>query len=137
MNTSNAVFYHLGIAPDVLKVLETLKFVTPTPIQLQAIPIALEGKDIMGVAQTGTGKTMAFGIPIVQRLASEGGQALILVPTRELAIQVAEALEPLLSPFKMKSVVLIGGEKISGQISDIKSNPDVIIVTPGRMNDHI
>ncbi len=127
----------MGLAPDMLKVLYKLKFVTPTPIQHQAIPIALEGKDIMGVAQTGTGKTMAFGIPTIQRLASEGGQALILVPTRELALQIAEALEPLLIPFKMKSVVLIGGVKVSGQISDIKCNPDVIIATPGRLNDHI
>lgn len=137
MNTSNAVFYHLGIAPDMLKILEKLKFVTPTPIQQQAIPIALEGKDILGIAQTGTGKTMAFGIPIVQRLASQGGKALILVPTRELAMQVEEALAPLLIPFKMKSVVLIGGVKISWQLSDIKRNPDVIIATPGRLNDHI
>jgi len=137
VNQSNAGFYHLGLAPDMLKVLEKLKFVTPTPIQNQAIPIALEGKDIMGVAQTGTGKTMAFGIPTVQRLASEGGQALILVPTRELALQVDEALAPLLVPFKMKSAVLIGGISMSMQIPDIKSNPSVIIATPGRMNDCI
>jgi len=137
VNRPDAGFYHLGIAPDMLKVLERLKFVTPTPIQQQAIPVALEGKDIMGVAQTGTGKTLAFGIPIIQRLAAEGGQALILVPTRELALQVAEALKPLLISFKMKSAVFIGGVKIYGQIADIKSNPDVIIATPGRMNDHI
>src|SRR3989338_5964103 len=137
MNTTKAGFYHLGIAPDILSVLEKLNFVTPTPIQQKAIPIALEGKDVMGVAQTGTGKTIAFGIPLIQRLASEGGQALILVPTRELAIQVDTALTPLLKPFKMKSAVLIGGLKISPQIADIKRNPDVIIATPGRMNDHI
>jgi len=137
MNQSNTVFYHLGIAPDMLKVLDKLKFVTPTPIQHKAIPVALEGKDILGIAQTGTGKTMAFGIPTIQRLASEGGQALILVPTRELALQVDQALSPLLKAFKMESVVLIGGVKISGQISDIKRNPDVIIATPGRLNDHI
>ena len=137
MNTSNTKFYHLGLAPDMLKILDRLGFVTPTPIQHQAIPIAMEGKDILGVAQTGTGKTLAFGIPTIQRLASEGGQALILVPTRELAIQVDEALAPLLVPFKMTSAVLIGGVKISGQISDIKRNPSLIIATPGRMNDHI
>jgi ATP-dependent RNA helicase RhlE len=137
VNPLNAAFYQLGIAPDVLKVLERLKFATPTPIQNQAIPIALEGKDIMGIAQTGTGKTIAFGVPIVQRLASGGGQALILVPTRELALQVDEALAPLLIPFKMKSAVLIGGVKIYGQISDIKRGLDVIIATPGRLNDHI
>ncbi len=137
MSQSNAVFYHLGIAPDMLKVLEKLRFVTPTPIQLQAIPIALEGKDIMGIAQTGTGKTLAFGIPAVQRLAAEGGQALVLVPTRELAVQVADAIEPLLKPFKMTSAVLIGGLKMPGQIAAIKRNPDLIIATPGRLNDHI
>lgn len=137
MESSKSGFFHLGLAPDMLKVLNRLKFVTPTPIQLKAIPIALEGKDIMGVAQTGTGKTLAFGIPTVQRLAAEGGQALILVPTRELALQVDEALAPLLRPYKMRSVVLIGGIKIYGQISDIKQNPDIIIATPGRMNDHI
>ncbi|OGX47686.1 MAG: hypothetical protein A2306_10675 [Omnitrophica WOR_2 bacterium RIFOXYB2_FULL_38_16] len=137
MQSTQSGFFHLGLAPDMLKVLNKLKFVTPTPIQNKAIPIALAGKDIMGVAQTGTGKTMAFGIPTVQRLASEGGQALILVPTRELALQVDEALAPLLRPYKMRSVVLIGGIKIYGQISDIKQNPDIIIATPGRMNDHI
>lgn len=137
MNTSNAGFYHLGIAPDMLKVLDRLKLVTPTPIQLQAIPIALEGKDIVGVAQTGTGKTLAFGIPTIQHLAAEGGQALILVPTRELAMQVDDALEPLLKAFEMTSAVLIGGMKMHGQIMDLKRNPSVIIATPGRMNDHI
>lgn len=137
MNTSNAGFYHFGLAPDMLKVLEKLKFVTPTPIQLKAIPVALEGKDIMGIAQTGTGKTMAFGIPMIQRLAAEGGQALILVPTRELALQIDEALAPLLTQFRMTSAVLIGGVKISLQIPDIKRHPTVIIATPGRLNDHI
>lgn len=137
MSTSKALFYHLGIAPDMLKILENLKFVTPTPIQQQAIPIALEGKDLMGIAQTGTGKTLAFGIPIVQRLASDGGKALIIVPTRELALQIEAALTPLLTPFKMKSVVLIGGVKMSEQLEDIECGPDIIIATPGRMNDHI
>ncbi|MCA9398846.1 MAG: DEAD/DEAH box helicase [Candidatus Omnitrophica bacterium] len=137
MSHTNATFYHLGIAPEMLKVLNKLKFTTPTPIQHQAIPIALEGKDIIGVAQTGTGKTMAFSIPVIQRLASEGGQALILVPTRELALQIEEAIRPFLKAFKMRSTVLIGGVKIGGQISEIKRKPDIIIATPGRLNDHI
>lgn len=137
MEAGQKGFYHLGLAPDILEVLEQLKFTTPTAIQYQAIPEALEGKDVLGVAQTGTGKTMAFGIPMVQRLAADGGQALILVPTRELAIQVGEALEPLLAAFKMKSAILIGGIKIYDQFSDIRRRPDVIIATPGRMNDHI
>lgn len=137
MNNSEAGFYHLGLAPDMLKVLDKLKFVTPTPIQQQAIPIALEGKDVMGIAQTGTGKTLAFGIPTIQRLAAEGGQSLILVPTRELAVQVDDALTPLLAHFKMKSAVLIGGVSMPMQVSDIKKKPAMIIATPGRLNDHI
>lgn len=135
MSKPNESFYNLGIAPDMLKVIEALQFVNPTPIQSKAIPIALEGKDIMGIAQTGTGKTMAFGIPTVQRLASEGGLGLILVPTRELATQVKESLFPLLRPFKMKSAVLIGGVSQYKQIADLRRNPDIIIATPGRLND--
>lgn len=137
MNQSKESFYQLGLAPDMLKVLDKLKFVTPTPIQQKAIPIALEGKDIMGIAQTGTGKTLAFGIPAIQYLAAEGGQMLILVPTRELAMQVDDALTPFLDQFKMTSAVLIGGFRVSSQIGDINRNPTVIVATPGRMNDHI
>src|SRR5471030_820833 len=85
-------FYGLGIAPAILSVIERLKFTVPTKIQFQAIPIGLEGKDVMGIAQTGTGKTIAFGIPLVQRLAQIKGKALLVVPTRELAIQVDESL---------------------------------------------
>lgn len=137
MSQREKTFYHLGIAPEMLQILEKMKFAVPTPIQHQAIPVALEGKDIMGVAQTGTGKTMAFGIPIVQRLAAEGGQALILVPTRELAMQVKQALMPFLRAFQMKTAVLIGGVKMTGQIADVKRGPDIIIATPGRLNDFI
>lgn len=137
MSQNNSSFTQLGIAPDILQVLDKLKFHTPTPIQQQAIPYALEGKDIMGIAQTGTGKTLAFGLPTIQRMLSHGGQALVLVPTRELALQVEDAMSPFLKAFKMKSVVLIGGVKISGQIYDIKRRPDLIVATPGRMNDHI
>jgi ATP-dependent RNA helicase RhlE len=137
MQTSPTSFFHLGIAPDMLKVLERLKFVTPTPIQHRAIPIALEGKDVVGIAQTGTGKTLAFGIPMVQRLASGGGRGLVVVPTRELAIQVAEVLKDILNPFKMLNVVLIGGMPIGPQISALRRNPHIIIATPGRLIDHI
>lgn len=137
MNQINETFCQLGISPDMLHVLEKMKFTTPTPIQHQAIPVALEGKDIMGIAQTGTGKTLAFGIPTVQRLAAQGGQALVLVPTRELATQVHDALAPLLKPFRLKSAVVIGGIKIGGQIRDLRQRPAVIIATPGRLNDHL
>ena len=85
-------FDGLGIAPKILEILDKNKFVTPTPIQLQSIPQALTGKDIMGIAQTGTGKTLAFGIPMIQRLATTKGKGLIILPTRELAVQVNESL---------------------------------------------
>ena len=77
----NTGFHHLGLAPKMLGLIESMKFVKPTPIQHKAIPIALEGSDVVGVAQTGTGKTMAFGIPLIQRLMSTQGKALVLVPT--------------------------------------------------------
>ena len=75
-------FHNLGIAPKLLEILDALKFATPTPIQHQAIPPALEGKDIVGIAQTGTGKTLAFGIPTIQNIAENRGRALIILPTR-------------------------------------------------------
>src|SRR3989344_6086363 len=86
-------FYGLGLAPALLEVLEKLNFTTPTPIQKQAIPIA--GKDVAGIAQTGTGKTLAFGLPMIQRIAEMKGQGLIVLPTRELALQVDEMLAKL------------------------------------------
>ncbi|NQT30568.1 MAG: DEAD/DEAH box helicase [Candidatus Saganbacteria bacterium] len=134
---SNVDFYGLGIAPKILELINRMKFKTPTPIQYKAIPIAIEGKDIVGVAQTGTGKTLAFGIPMVQRLAQGPGRALILVPTRELALQVDEALHKIAQPFGQRSAVLIGGASMSNQIRMLRRNPRIIIATPGRMNDHL
>jgi ATP-dependent RNA helicase RhlE len=128
-------FYGLGIAPGLLETLEKLGFSKPTPIQHKAIPIAIEGKDIIGIAQTGTGKTMAFGIPMIQQLAQKKGRGLVLVPTRELAIQVSEAIEPLTAASGMKTTVLIGGESIVHQIVSLRKNPRIIIATPGRLID--
>ena len=135
----NARFDDLGIAPKILDVLYRHKFSTPTPIQFKSIPPALEGKDIMGIAQTGTGKTLAFGIPMIQRLAQSQGKAigLIILPTRELAIQVHEAFKKIGGPLGLRAVVLIGGEDIRKQIRLLQQNPHVIIGTPGRLNDHI
>lgn len=137
MQESNLSFYHLGIAPRMLSILERKKFVKPTPIQHKAIPIALEGKDIVGIAQTGTGKTLAFGIPMVQRLVAEGGRAVILVPTRELASQVEEALRDILREFNLQSTVIIGGVPIFKQTRSLQRHPHVIIATPGRLYDHM
>jgi len=130
-------FFGLGIAPGLLEVLDALKFTVPTPIQETAIPIAIEGKDVIGVAQTGTGKTLAFGIPMVQRLAQGRGRGLVLVPTRELALQVTEDLTKLVRAFKLRTAVVIGGESMSRQIRQLKEHPNIIIATPGRLNDHI
>lgn len=136
MNTSQSSFYGLGIAPGFLEVFKKMGFTIPTPIQRKAIPIAIEGKDIIGIAQTGTGKTFAFGIPMIQRLAQTYGRGLVLVPTRELAIQVNEALLNLTPIFKMKTAVLIGGESLHPQVDALRSNPRIIIATPGRLIDH-
>jgi ATP-dependent RNA helicase RhlE len=130
-------FYGLGIAPSLLEVLAKLKFHTPTPIQEQAIPIAIQGKDMVGIAQTGTGKTIAFGIPLIQRLAQVKGQGLVVLPTRELAIQVEEVLQKMGRGVGLRTAVLIGGASMSIQMRDIRRNPHVIIATPGRLLDHM
>ena len=90
---TNVSFDGLGIAPKIIEVLDRLKFTQPTPIQHKAIPIAIDGTDIIGVAQTGTGKTLAFAIPVIQGLSRNKGKCLILVPTRELALQVNETFQ--------------------------------------------
>lgn len=134
MNTS---FYGLGIAPKILETLDRMKFTVPTPIQHRAIPIAAEGKDLIGVAQTGTGKTLAFAVPVIQRLAQGRGRCLILVPTRELALQVDETFQKLAPLFNLRTVVLIGGASMHLQLQNLRKNPRIIIATPGRLVDHI
>ncbi|MDD4857469.1 MAG: DEAD/DEAH box helicase [Candidatus Krumholzibacteria bacterium] len=137
MNQVKNDFFGLGIAPGLLAVLDALKFTVPTPIQDKAIPLAIEGKDIIGVAQTGTGKTLAFGIPMIQRLAQGRGRGLVLVPTRELAVQINEDLTRFVRAFKLRTTVVIGGESMARQIKQLKDRPQIIIATPGRLNDHI
>ncbi len=134
---TNTDFYGLGIAPGILETLTRLKFTAPTPIQSKAIPIAIEGKDIIGVAQTGTGKTLAFCIPMYQRLAQSSGNGLILVPTRELALQVQTVFHQFGHLFKMSTTVIIGGAPFNPQVSALRRNPRIIIATPGRLIDHI
>ena len=136
MNRSG--FYGLGIAPSILSVLDKLGLTVPTPIQEQSIPHAIEGKDIVGIAQTGTGKTFAFGIPLIQRLLTEkSGKALVVVPTRELAEQVDEALRKISTPLGVKTAVLIGGESIRKQLQALSRMPRVVVATPGRLIDHL
>jgi ATP-dependent RNA helicase RhlE len=132
-----AGFYGLGIAPKLLSALDALKFETPTPIQHQAIPHAAQGKDLVGIAQTGTGKTIAFAIPMIQRLAGTPGKGLVLTPTRELALQVSEVFRQFAPMMGLNGCVIIGGESISGQIRELRRNPRIIIATPGRLQDHL
>jgi ATP-dependent RNA helicase RhlE len=130
-------FYGLGIAPKLLQILDKLKYNVPTPIQQKSIPIAIEGKDVMGIAQTGTGKTLAFGIPLIQRLAQTRGRGLVILPTRELALQVDETVQKVGQGIGLKTAVLIGGASMHGQLQELKKNPHVIIATPGRLIDHL
>ena len=137
-NAPEMTFGGLGIAPKFLDEITKLGFKTPTDIQHKAIPVAMEGKDIIGIAQTGTGKTLAFGIPLIQQLLKSGkGKGLIVLPTRELALQVNEALQKIGRNFGVKTAVLIGGSPIRHQIREISYNPHIIIGTPGRIIDHI
>lgn len=129
-------FDGLGIEPKMLEMLDAMKFTIPTPIQVKSIPLTTEGKDIVGIAQTGTGKTLAFGIPLIQRLAKTTGQALILLPTRELAIQVQADLKELARGYKLNTALLIGGEPMGKQIFALRNNAKIIIATPGRLINH-
>ena len=130
-------FYGLGIAPKILDILERMEFKVPTPIQLKAIPLALEGKDIVGIAQTGTGKTHSFAIPMVQRLVAKKGVGLVLAPTRELAIQIDEAFQEIARAFGMKTACLIGGAPMPPQVTALRRDPSIVIATPGRLIDHM
>ena len=134
---NNLTFFGLGIAPKILEILDRMKFIHPTPIQYKAIPIAIEGKDMVGIAQTGTGKTLAFAIPMVQRLAQQRGRGLVLVPTRELALQVEEHFSKIAGSFGIRTAVLIGGASMYNQIRALRNNPGIIIATPGRLIDHL
>ncbi|MHC4124323.1 MAG: DEAD/DEAH box helicase, partial [Planctomycetota bacterium] len=137
LHQTNTSFYGLGIAPRILDILDRVKFTVPTPIQHKVIPIAIEDKDIIGVAQTGTGKTLAFTVPIIQRFSQRKGRALILVPTRELAIQVNEMFQKIATSFGIKTAVIIGGASMHLQLTALRKNPRVLVATPGRLVDHM
>lgn len=132
-------FHQLPLSPPMLEVLDARGFQVPTPIQAQAIPVIASGVDLLGIAQTGTGKTLAFGLPILERIFSgkSKGRALILLPTRELALQVDEALQNIGGQFRLRTAVLIGGAPVRPQLSQLRRNPDVIVATPGRLNDYL
>ena len=136
--TQTAVrFSDLGLSGKMLSILERQNFSIPTPIQHKCIPLALEGRDIVGIAQTGTGKTLAFGLPMIERLAKNRGQALILMPTRELALQVDEVLQKIGRPIGLKTAVVIGGASSYQQLQMLRKRPHVVVSTPGRLIDHL
>lgn len=132
-------FDSLGLPRPLMQALAYMKFTTPTPIQAEAIPLALEGKDILGSAQTGTGKTGAFGIPLIAKLLNNPkSMALVMTPTRELAVQVMTMLEELLGDGSgIHTALLIGGEPYPKQFRQLRMNPRLIVGTPGRINDHL
>ncbi|HEX2896709.1 MAG TPA: DEAD/DEAH box helicase, partial [candidate division Zixibacteria bacterium] len=133
----NGGFGGLGIAPGLLAAIARLNFTEPTPVQRRTIPVGLEGKDLIAIAQTGTGKTLAFGIPMIQRLAQLKGRGLVLLPTRELAIQVSESLHSVGKSLNLRTAVLIGGAPEGPQKQALQKNPRVIIATPGRLVDFL
>lgn len=137
VNQNPQGFYNLGLAPKLLDAIESVRLKEPTPIQQQAIPIAVTGQDVMGIAQTGTGKTFAFGLPMIQRLAQVKGRGLVILPTRELALQVDESLQRIGKLLFLRTAVLIGGEDMRKQIKQLARKPHIIIGTPGRINDHL
>jgi ATP-dependent RNA helicase DeaD len=132
-------FEDFGLEPNLLKSLEHMNYSVPTPIQAQTIPLALDGRDILGSAQTGTGKTAAFAIPLINALmGSDEGTALVLTPTRELGKQVMEVMQQLLgSKSFINTAFIIGGEAMGKQFEQLKRNPRLIVGTPGRINDHL
>src|SRR5438477_72744 len=134
-------FNEMHLSAPMLDAIARAGYTSPTPIQARAIGIALEGKDLIGCAQTGTGKTAAFAIPIIERLCASrpgaGARALVLAPTRELALQIAEHFAMLGGARGLRTVTLIGGEPMGPQLAGLARRPDVIVATPGRLFDHI
>lgn len=139
-------FDSLGLSPSLCAPLARLGYETPTPVQLQSIPIVLTGRDLLARAQTGTGKTAAFGLPMIDRLSVKGGvssvsrrkpRGLVLVPTRELALQVHKSLSTYAVPANLRISAIFGGVSIVPQKRDLQRGVDIIVATPGRLIDHL
>lgn len=138
--TVQSSFSNLGLSDAILRDIASAGFVEPTPIQAQAIPPALAGRDVIGCAQTGTGKTAAFVIPMVERLAilpKGHPRGLILAPTRELAIQIQEVIDKLGRSRRVYATTIVGGADMNAQIRGLRQRPDIIVATPGRLLDHM
>ena len=133
-------FSAFELDPRCMRILHEAGITTPTPIQAQAIPIALTGRDLVGVAQTGTGKTLAFALPSLTRLAAgraERNVMLVMVPTRELAVQVHKVMDEAGKPLQMRSIAVYGGVSLEKQAQDLRRGRAVVVATPGRLLDHM
>lgn len=132
-------FYELGLSHDLIRAISNMGFEEATPIQEQTIPIAMQGRDLIGQAQTGTGKTAAFGIPLVEKITTDSDQiqGIVITPTRELAIQVAEELNKIGQYKEIRTLPIYGGQDINRQIKALKKKPQIIVGTPGRLMDHM
>lgn len=130
-------FADLGISKSLAKILTSKKIINPTKIQEKCISFGLNNKDIIGIAQTGTGKTLAFGLPIIEKIRKTKGKCLILAPTRELADQIYEVMTFIGQPFDIKTALLIGGVSAVPQKKALSRNPQILIATPGRLIDHL
>jgi ATP-dependent RNA helicase RhlE len=136
--TTDQTFAELGLSPVLVEAVERIGFEHPTRIQAEAIPAALAGHDVLGLAETGSGKTAAFCLPMAEQFRhGRGIRGLILSPTRELALQTQQFLESIRGPRHLDSVVLIGGVKMGPQIDGLRRQPDILVATPGRLLDHV
>jgi len=139
---TDQTFQTLGVSEPLLRALATENYTQPTPIQTQAIPAILEGRDVLGLAQTGTGKTAAFGLPLLQRLSQDrsvagphGVRALILAPTRELAVQISDSLKTYGRHLHLRHTVILGGVSQGKQVEAMRHGVDILVATPGRLLD--
>jgi ATP-dependent RNA helicase RhlE len=131
-------FSSLGLSDEVVATIEKIGFVHPTPIQAAVIPTALTGKDVIGLAQTGSGKTAAFVLPMAERLTHGGGvRGLIMAPTREIALQTKAFLDLFGKKHDLHTACLIGGVRMKPQLDALRDEPDVVVATPGRLLDHV
>jgi ATP-dependent RNA helicase RhlE len=136
--TTDKSFSALGLTGEITATIDRIGFVNPTPIQAEVIPIALQGKDVIGLAQTGSGKTAAFALPMAERLVhGQGVRGLILSPTREIALQTKAFLDLFGKHHQLTTACLIGGVKMKPQLDALREQPDIIVATPGRLLDHV
>ena len=138
VTTTDKSFQALGLGAPILATLAESGFRNPTPIQAEVIPLALSGRDVIGLAMTGSGKTAAFALPLAQRLwHGRGVRGLILSPTREIALQTQAFLEHFGRSHQLRAACIIGGVRMGPQVDALRGGPDIVVATPGRLLDHV